>query len=187
MPRQAWLFLLEGEERAVLERLRSLEGGELRVVEGRYVRGKAAGFPGVPATLESRSAQPGERRLYVFHAEHSRSLVAHAQPQGPYAGWSLVDEERSDALVLVLPARRGLDVLPARLEAHLHVWRGDAKTRKHPPFITWAARLIRDTLRTYPRTGVPWLRATPGALAAARAGTARLSYLYRPIPIGGDP
>ena len=42
-----------------------------------------------------------DERLH-FHQKHSAEVVTHPQPEGPFEGWSQIDEERSDCLVLRL-------------------------------------------------------------------------------------
>ena len=191
--RQLWLFLTEADVSALIACLERRNPG-VRASFGRYLRGDASELKGDPSRLERRESLPGERRLYLFHERHSADLIVHQQPAGPFAGWSQIDEERSDCLVLhlpdalVSPALEGtppgdgpLELRPARLQAHIVTWRGAEKARKRPQFTVWAGQAIKALLPIHTPSSVPFMRLGADALARARAGTVRLTYLYRPI------
>jgi hypothetical protein len=181
--RQIWLFLSDADVQWLLAELERREPG-LVVSEGRYLRGEPRALLENPAVLERRAALAGERRLYLLHRKHSADVVAHVQPSGPFAGWSQIDEERTDCLVLRLSTSPGAppsDLQPARLYAHTSFWRGAQKIRKRPMFALWANQTLRKVLGMLPKTAVEFMRVGPGALALAKEGKARLTYLYRPI------
>jgi hypothetical protein len=115
-------------------------------------------------------------------------MVAHPQPAGPFAGWSQIDEERTEALVLRVPASPAGELQPSRLYAHTTYWRGEEKTKKRPMFAIWVNQTLRWARGRYPSTAVPFMRVGPDALAKARAGALRLTYLYRAVdPEAADP
>jgi len=107
--------------------------------------------------------------------------VAHPQPAGPFAGWAQIDEERTDALVLRIPEGRPDEIQPARLYAHTSYWRAGEKIRKRPVFALWANQTLRWMAAQFPRTSVGFIRIGPDALARAKAGALRLTYLYRTL------
>ncbi len=202
--RQLWCFLSPLDVPWLVERIAAREPG-LVASEGRYLRGDPRELLADPARLERREALPHERRLYLFHPKHSQELFAHEQPAGPFRGWSQIDEERSDCLVLRVPsprldqgapprddarpagapgapeppARESVD--PARLYAHTSFWRGGDKLRKRPPFALWANQTLRALLGELPATSVRFMRAGPDAKSRAERGELRLTYLFRDI------
>ena len=178
--RQIWLFLTDEDVRALLEALEAREPG-LVSSWGRYLRGDAADLLREPARLERRESLPGERRAYLLHRKHCAEIVAHPQPAGPFAGWSQLDEERSEALVLRTPLSPTGELQPSRLYAHTTFWRGEEKTKKRPMFAIWVNQTLRWAQARYPTTSVPFMRIGPDALAKARAGALRLTYLYRAV------
>ncbi|GAC1347827.1 MAG: hypothetical protein NVSMB23_27690 [Myxococcales bacterium] len=187
--RQMWLFLSENDVQSLLAGLEAHEPG-LVASEGRYLRGDPQALLREPAALERREALPGERRLYLFHRKHSAAAVAHLQPKGPFAGWAQIDEERSDCLVLRVPVDPAGEAQPSRLYAHTSFWRGAVKTRKRPMFALWANQTLRRLIGVYPPSAVAFMHVGPDALARARAGSLRLTYLYRtiaPEPSPTDP
>jgi hypothetical protein len=187
--RQLWIFLTDADVQSLAEMLESREPG-LTWSAGRYLRGEPKLLLEDPGSLERRESLPGEQRLYFLHRKHSADVVAHLQPAGPFAGWSQIDEERTDALVLRLPAAPAGEIQPARLYAHTSYWRGGEKIRKRPVFALWANQTLRWLLAQFPSTAAPFIRAGPEALARAKAGELRLTYLYRsidPAPLPSAP
>jgi len=181
--RQLWVFLAPQDVPALVARIAAREPG-LIASEGRYLRGDVRALLGDPAKLERREALPNERRLYLFHQKHSQDLLAHEQPHGPFAGWSQIDEERSDCLVLRVPipdGQRGPIAEPSRLYAHTSFWRGGDKIRKRPPFALWANQTLRWLLGELPPSSVKFMRLGANAQQQALAGTLRLTYLLRTI------
>jgi hypothetical protein len=178
--RQLWLFLTDADVRSVLATLEAREPGHV-VSQGRYLRGDHKDLLAAPAKLERRESLPAERRLYLLHRKHSAEVVAHPQPAGPFAGWAQIDEERTDALVLRIPEERPEEIQPARLYAHTSYWRAGEKIRKRPVFALWANQTLRWMAAQLPRTSVAFIRIGPDALARAKAGTLKLTYLYRTI------
>lgn len=184
--RQLWLFLTDADVAALVAHAERREPG-VRASFGRYLRGDPGLLKRDPSRLERRESLPAERRLYLFHERHSADLVVHEQPEGPFAGWSQIDEERSDCLVLHLPESppgpdgAPLELRPARLQANVVTWRGAEKIRKRPQFSSWAGKVIKALLEIHAPSAVPFMRLGADALARAQAGAVRLTYLYRPI------
>ena len=188
-PRQIWLFLAEADVGDLLARLESHEPG-LVASRGRYLRGNPDDLLRDPSALERRESMPAEERHYLFHRKHSAQVVAHLQPAGPFEGWSQIDEERSDCLILRVPLSSGTEIGPSRLYARTSFWRGPLKIRKRPMFAIWANQTLRWLMGQYPSTSVDFMRAGPAALAGAKDGTRRLNYLYREIaaqPVADGP
>ena len=187
--RQIWLFLTEADVRGLLSRLEQHEPG-LVASSGRYLKGDPQALLGNPQVLARRESLPGEVRHYLFHRRHSADVVAHPQPAGPFTGWSQIDEERSDCLVLRVPAALPGEIGPSRLYASTSFWRGPVKTRKRPKFAIWANQTLRWILSQHPSTAIDFMRIGPDALARARLGELQPTYLYRPLapePIGRSP
>ena len=178
--RQLWLFLTDADVQSLLSLLETREPG-LVSSQGRYLRGDRRDLLADPSRLERRESLPGERRLYLLHRKHSADVVSHLQPAGPFAGWEQIDEERTDAFVLRIPEAPPGEIQPARLYAHTSYWRGAEKIRKKPVFAVWANQTLRSLTTQFPRTAVDLIRIGPDALARARSGNLRLTYLYRPI------
>jgi hypothetical protein len=178
--RQIWLFLLDEDVNALIDELTIREPG-LVASWGRYLSGEPRDLLEDPSRLRRRESLPSERRLYLLHRKHSTDIVAHLQPLGPFSGWRQIDEERTDALVVRIPAPKGTDVSPAHLYAHTTFWRGAEKTRKRPMFSIWASQTLRWLVGRYPQTSVAFLRIGPAALERVRRGDIRLTYLYREI------
>src|SRR5207237_1814144 len=109
----------------------------------RYLRGDAAELLRDPSLLERREALPAEERHYLLHRKHSADVIAHLQPSGPFAGWSQIDEERTDCLVLRLPQAGGAALGPGRLYAHTSFWGRALKTRKRPLFALGEDQTLR--------------------------------------------
>jgi hypothetical protein len=182
--RQIWAFLTARDVDDLLAGLGAREPG-LVVSGGRYLRGDPAALLKSPEALERRESLPGERRLYLLHQKHSAEIVTHVQPEGPFAGWAQIDEERTDCLVLQLKEARPGELEPARLYGHVTFWRAADKVRKRPMFSIWAAQTMKWVAARLPPTSAKMLRIGADAAAKARAGELRLTYLYRtiaPIP-----
>jgi len=179
--RQLWAFLTDVDVRELIDAIAAREPG-LVVSEGRYLRGDPRALLEDPSVLERREALAGERRIYLLHRKHSQHVVAHLQPEGPFAGWSQIDEERTDCLVLVLKGSPPDQLEPARIYAHVTFWRGADKQRKRPMFSIWASQTLKSIAARLPATsGAAIFRVGSDARAQAHAGRLRLTYLYRTI------
>jgi len=178
--RQLWAFLSDADVRDLIRRIGEREPG-LLVSGGRYLRGDPMALLHSPETLERRESLPGERRIYLLHRKHSTDIVAHPQPAGPFAGWSQIDEERTDCMVLRLKESPPGELEPARLYAHVNFWRAADKVRKRPLFSIWASQTLKWLAQQLPETSAKMMRIGPDALAQAKAGALRLTYLYRTI------
>jgi hypothetical protein len=184
--RQLWVFLTDADVQQLVEMLERREPG-LVSSSGRYLRGEPKKLLEEPAALERREALPGERRIYLLHRKHSADVVAHLQPAGPFSGWSQIDEERTDAIVLRLPGAPQGQLQPARLYASTSYWRGAEKIRKRPMFALWANQTLRFIRGQLPSTAVEFMRIGADALAKAQKGELQLTYLYRAIAPSKEP
>jgi hypothetical protein len=178
--RQLWAFLSETDVAELIRKIGEREPG-LAVSGGRYLRGDPVALLHDPGALERRESLPGERRVYLLHRKYSTDIVTHLQPAGPFAGWSQIDEERTDCMVLRLKASPPGELEPARLYAHVNYWRAADKERKRPMFSIWASQTLKWLAPQLPPTSAKMMRIGPDALARAKEGTLRLTYLYRTI------
>src|SRR6266850_2730213 len=178
--RQLWLFLTDQDVQSLLAMLEAREPG-LIWSQGRYLRGDPPDLVAAPSKLERRESLPGERRMYLLHRKHSAEIVTHLQPSGPFAGWSQIDEERTDCIVIQRKDAPGGELEPARVYAHVTFWRAADKIRKRPMFSIWAGQTMKWLAAQLPPTSAKMIRIGPDALAQAKAGRLRLTYLYRQI------
>lgn len=178
--RQLWAFLTDFDVEKLLAGIASREPG-LVISLGRYLRGDASALLGDPASLERRESLPGERRIYLLHRKHSADVVAHVQPEGPFAGWAQIDEERTDCMVLLRKEARPGELEPSRLYAHVTYWRAADKVRKRPMFSIWASQTLKWVASQLQPSAAKMIRIGPDALQRARSGEVRLTYLYRTI------
>jgi len=181
--RQLWAFLTDADVRELIEQIGAREPG-LVVSEGRYLRGDPRALLDDPSSLVRRESLPGERRIYLLHRKHSADIVTHVQPAGPFEGWAQIDEERTDCLVLQRKDAPPGELQPARLYAHVTFWRAADKVRKRPMFSIWASQTLKWLGARLPRSSAKMMRIGPDALARARSGELRLTYLYRTIAPG---
>jgi len=175
--RQLWAFLTGRDADELIAGISAREPG-LSVSHGRYLRGDPRMLLEEPSALERRESLPGERRVYLLHRKHCAEIVAHPQPAGPFAGWSQIDEERTDCMVLRLKEAPPGELLPAMLYAYVTFWRAADKMRKRP---IWASQTLKWAAARLPPTGAKMFRIGPDALAKAKSGELKLTYLYRPI------
>jgi hypothetical protein len=124
---------------------------------------------------------PGERRLYLLHEKYSANIITHLQPAGPFIGWSQIDEEKTDCIVVRLKDAPAGELEPARIYAHVTYWRAADKARKRPMFSIWASQTLKWLAARLPPTSARMIRIGADALAQAKAGQLRLTYLYRTI------
>jgi hypothetical protein len=178
--RQLWAFLTDLDVAKLLAGIASREEG-LVISQGRYLRGDARALLEDPGPLERRESLPGERRIYLLHRKHSAEVMAHVQPEGPFAGWAQIDEERTDCLVLLRKDARPGELEPSRLYAYVTYWRAADKVRKRPMFSIWASQTLKWAASQLQPTAAKMIRIGPDALERARAGELRLTYLYRTI------
>ncbi len=178
--RQLWAFLTDRDVHGLIAGIAAREPG-LVWSQGRYLRGDPVGLLEDPAKLERRESLPGERRIYLLHQKHCKDIVVHPQPAGPFAGWAQIDEDRTDCLVLRLEDSPEGELEPARLYAQVTFWRAADKARKRPMFSIWASQTLKWAAGQLPATGAKMLRIGPEALAKAKAGELKLTYLYQPI------
>lgn len=178
--RQLWAFLSERDVEDLIAKIAAREPG-LSVSPGRYLRGDPRALLENPQALERRESLPNERRIYLLHRKYSAEIVTHLMPAGPFAGWSQIDEERTDCLVLALRGAPPGELEPARLYAQVNFWRAADKIRKRPMFTIWASQILKWAATQLPPTAARMLRIGPDALLKAKAGEVKLTYLYRPI------
>lgn len=178
--RQLWAFLTGGDAAGLIAQLEAREPG-LVWSGGRYLKGDPRALLEDPSRLERRESLPGERRIYLLHRKHCADIVVHPQPAGPFAGWSQIDEDRTDCLVLLLKDTPAGELEPARLYAQVNFWRAAEKVRKRPMFSIWAGQTMKWAAARLPPTKTKMFRIGPEAQAKAKAGEVRLTYLYRTI------
>lgn len=178
--RQLWAFLSERDVEELIAKIAAREPG-LSVSRGRYLRGDPRALLEDPQVLERRESLPNERRIYFLHRKYSAEIVTHLMPAGPFAGWSQIDEERSDCLVLALRTAPPGELEPARFYAQVNFWRAADKVRKRPMFTIWASQTLKWATTQLPETAAKMLRIGPDALEKAKAGEVKLTYLYRRI------
>jgi hypothetical protein len=178
--RQLWAFLTGRDVQDLIDQLGAREPG-LAVSQGRYLRGDPLALVRNPAALERRDSLPAERRIYLLHAKYSADIVTHLQPSGPFAGWSQIDEEKTDCIVIRLKDTPQGELEPARIYAHVTWWRAADKVRKRPMFSIWASQTLKWMAARLPATSARMIRIGPDALAQAKGGRLRLTYLYRTI------
>jgi hypothetical protein len=129
------------------------------------------------------------RQLWAFLTERDveeliAAIVVHEQPEGPFAGWMQIDEERTDCIVLRIKQAGPGTIEPTHIYAHVTYWRAADKQRKRPMFSIWAGQTMKWLSARLPPTAVKFMRVGPEAQAKARAGEVRLTYLYRTIAPG---
>jgi hypothetical protein len=178
--RQLWAFLTDADMSDLIARIGAREPG-LVVSQGRYLRGDPRLLLEDPALLERRESLPGERRTYLMSRKHSAEIVTHLQPAGPFRGWSQIDEERTDCIVLARKDSPAGELESARIYAHVTYWRSADKVRKRPKFSIWAGQTLKWLAAQLPPTSAKMIRIGPDAQAQAKAGKLRLMYLYRQI------
>ena len=179
--RQLWAFLTERDLRELIDDIAAREPG-LVESQGRYLRGDARALLDDPSSLERRESLPGERRIYLLHRKHCADVVAHLQPRGPFTGWSQIDEEKTDCIVLRLKDGPPGELEPVRIYAHVTYWRAADKVRKRPTFSIWASQTLKRIGAQLPHSsGAAMFRLGTEAASASRAGRIRLRYLYRTI------
>ena len=180
--RQLWAFLTDADVDELIAAIGAREPG-LSVPRGRYFKGDPTALLDDPERLERRESLPQERRIYLLHRKHSSSIVTHEQPAGPFAGWSQIDEERTDCIVLRLKEAAPGALEPAQIYAHVTFWRAADKERKRPMFSIWAGQTLKWLDARLPPTSVKFMRIGPDARAKARSGAIKLTYLCREIAV----
>jgi hypothetical protein len=178
--RQLWAFLTDADQRELIEKIGAREPG-LVVSQGRYLRGDPRLLLQDPGLLEHRESLPGERRTYLFHRKHSAEIVTHLQPEGPFKGWSQIDEERTDCIVIARRNAPAGQLESARIYAHVTYWRSADKVRKRPKFSIWAGQTLKWLAAQLPASSAKMIRIGPDALAQANSKKLQLMYLYREI------
>jgi len=181
--RQLWAFLTEHDVDELIAGIAAREPG-LVVSRGRYFKGEPNALLTDPEKLERQESLPQERRIYLLHRKHSAAIVTNEQPAGPFAGWSQIDEERTDCMVIRLKAAGDGMLEPAQIYAHVTYWRAADKERKRPMFSNWAGQTMKRLAARLPPTSVKFMRIGPEAQLKARAGELKLTYLYRTIAPG---
>ena len=153
MQRQVWIFLNDADEEALIQRLDAGRG--LRRIVGRYVRGES----------ETAQLTKSERWTHLVHPEISKEIVLHPIAEGPYAGWSRLDEIRSEVLTIIRPMPDAAGMAPARLCANTHAWFGGDKVQRSRPRSPNRAADAMRIAEEYPPTAFDWIRVAPGAAA----------------------
>jgi hypothetical protein len=173
--RQVWVFLETGDVEKLAEALSP--DAAPRLLRGRFCRGEAGNHAN---PLQTAEARPGEHRFHLVLPAPNARLVTHPVPGGPYAGWSTLDELRSDVLTFVVPEPDENGLAPGQIRAATHYRTGEAKVVKSPAFVRWVNASLKRIEQLCPESERPWLRVAPGAAAKAKSGL-RLQYLWREV------
>ena len=179
MQKQVWLFLTADDEEELLERLAAQF--PLRRLAGPFFQGSLEELRSRPESLPTRQLKRGESRTHLFQAGLPNHLVLHALDDGPFAGWTRLDEVHSEVVTLVRPEPEPQGLAPSRLYLTTHVWQGGTKSRKSPEFSRFASELLKQVV-LYPTTAFDWMHVAPHARAYAHAG-GKLHYLYQEVAI----
>jgi len=179
MQRQVWVFLNEADEKELLARLD--KGVGLRRLPGRFVKGTVEDVHERPEQLETADLLTTERWTHLIHPTATRQIVLHPVTEGPFAGWSKLDEIRSEVVTLVRPLPDSAGLAPSQLRASTHAWFGAEKHRKSSEFTLWATELMRAT-EEFPSTAFDWIRVAPGASEWSKSG-GMLHYLFRRVAL----
>ncbi len=187
MERQFLCYLTPHDEAQLLREIDEADPG-LVVLPGKYVdTTDGAALLADPDRFRFRAALRSQRRLYLAHRSHSKALVLHEQPEGPWQGLAALDDLRSEVLALELPAIAHGRLAPARLAASVLAFDGYERIRKGAAFGKWVARVLRALEARYPASSVEFVHVAPGAVTFA-AGGGQLTYLEEPVlpaPAGG--
>ncbi len=183
MERQVRIFLEAADAEALIDVLDHGQG--LKRLSGRFFRGDAARIRTDPEGLETAELRPSERWTHLIHPAFSGELVTHPVLEGPFAGWSRLDEIRSEVITLITPVKDAQGLAPARLRANTHLWSGGEKIRKSPAFTQWVADAMH-LVESYPATEYDWIRIAPSAAAWARGGGC-VHYLFRTVRLEPAP
>lgn len=178
MIRQVWVFMEEADEQAFLAKIQA--EAPISLLRGRYFRGDEEELREAPESLETRQLSAREHRTQLIHRDISKKLVIHHHQQGPFAGWSSLDEARSEVLTLIRPQREARGLAPSRLEGNSFLWLGAARIRKSPDFSRWLASMMRLMESSFEPTSLDWMFVAPEAKKRAEAGE-RLHYLYKDV------
>jgi hypothetical protein len=175
--KQVWIFLTADDEAALVDELRAR--APIRALRGRFFRGTADDLRADPEALETRPARRGESVLHLIHRDASRELVADPVSDGPFAGWTRLDEVRSEVVTLVRPEHEPQRLGPSRVQAATHAWFAGTRLRKSAEFGRWVNEVL-SVVAARPRTAFDWMHVADGARALAEGG-GTLHYLYRPV------
>ena len=136
--------------------------------------------------LSTADLRSGERWTHLIHPEFSRKLVAFEVSEGPFAGWSRLDEVRSEVITIVRPLATEAGLAPGRIQASTHVSAREGKVRKSAEFATWAMQGMR-LLERYPVTSLDWIRVAPSAERWARSEGRLHCLFFRPVALEPAP
>jgi hypothetical protein len=176
--RQVWVFLTQADEDALVAHLAAQV--PVRRLSGRFFRGSLEQLRTNPEGLETSQLRRGEKWTHLLHPIVSRELVTHPVTEGPFAGWSRLDEVRSEVITIVRPELEPQGMAPARVQASTHSWFGGTKHRKSPEFSRWVNDTLKFVQTEFPPTAFDWIHVAPGARELAKSG-GRLHYLYREV------
>lgn len=176
MRKQLWLFLTEQDEAELLEQARARGA---RLLCGRFFRGDPQLLRTEPESLETTALRRGEQVTHLLYPADDAAMVVHPVTDGPLAGWSRLDDVRSEVMTLVRPLPEPQGLAPAQLQASTHAWFGGQRLRKSHGFGRWVVELL-GLAAAHPATQYDWLHVAPGARAWAESG-GTLRYLYQPV------
>src|SRR5439155_25705256 len=105
----------------------------------------------------------------------------HMQTARLLAGWTQMDEEKTDCIVIRMKQAPEGKLERVRIYAHVTYWRAADKERKRPMFSIWASQTLKWMAARLSLTSAKMMRIGADALAQAKGGQVRLRYLYRTI------
>ena len=182
MQKHVWIFLTADDESVLIDEIRTR--APVRVLRGRFFRGSIEDLRRDPESLEARPARRGESIVHLLHAEASRELVADPVTDGPFAGWTRLDEVRSEVVTIVRLEPEPQGIGPARVQAATHAWFAGTRLRKSPEFGRWVNEVLAVGA-SRPRTAFDWMHVATGARSLAESG-GTLHYLYRPVALEAE-
>ena len=146
-------------------------------------------FSGAPSKTSAATRNRSRRDLpgaanpssTCSHAEARRELVADPVTDGPFAGWTRLDEVRSEVVTIVRLEPEPQGIGPARVQAATHAWFAGTRLRKSPDFGRWVNEVL-TVGASRPRTAFDWMHVATGARSLAESGGI-LHYLYRPVAL----
>ena len=177
--KQVWVYLTASDEAALLAQLSARFS--VRPLHGRFFRGTVDDLRRDPSALETRSGRRGEHVTHLVPSDLTAALVADPVSEGPFTGWTRLDDVRSEVITLVRPDAGPQGLAPSRLVASTHAWFGGQRLRKSHAF----GRLVNEALamvEALPRTAFDWLHVAPDAVRFSQSEGA-LHYLFRPVAL----
>lgn len=178
MQKQLWVYLTAEDEAELVSLLAAEQG--VKVLRGRWFQGDVATLARTPQTLATRDLTAREHWTQLLHPTATQKLVTHPVEDGPLAGFTRLDEVRSEVMTIVRPDPEPQGLAPSRIVANTHAWFGGDRQKKSHAFSKWVTSVLTLVDSRFESTSFDWLRVAPHAKAWAQAG-GKLHYLYRQV------